>query len=124
MTCVDHDGNDVVLTVLEFGDRLEFLANDSKAKDRDAQTLRLLKTMRDYLNACDLDRGRMVIELGPCEWDPTVGAASSVAHGCPNKATLSLGSDGSWHVCGSCAALPRFRKYRVRVRLDRPRTDK
>lgn len=50
----DHDGQDVVVQVLELSDRVEFLALHSKAKDRDRQMLRALKKLRDYLNTCGL----------------------------------------------------------------------
>jgi hypothetical protein len=60
-----------------------------------------------------------------CEWDPErrQGAIelpeSGLRFGCPNRAELSLGRDGMWHVCRSCAALPEFSRFRVRAELSK-----
>lgn len=51
-----------------------------------------------------------------CEWNPkaSVAAIEPPADGdCPNVATVSLGN-GEWHLCASCAGLPRFRRFRRR----------
>jgi hypothetical protein len=53
-----------------------------------------------------------------CEWDPVRDSAAEEADGCPNEATLSVGADGNWHLCESCAALPEFDCFRKRVPLD------
>lgn len=62
-----------------------------------------------------------------CEWDPVREAPSdyidcgdTVEHrGCDNSATLSVGVRKNWHLCESCAAKPRFKRYRKRVSLRR-----
>jgi hypothetical protein len=53
-----------------------------------------------------------------CEWDPDRDSAAEESDGCRNEATLSVGADGNWHLCESCAALPAFDRYRKRVPLD------
>lgn len=54
-----------------------------------------------------------------CEWDPVrnepAGAVATAECGCRNKATVRVGAKGEWHLCASCARLPRFNKYKVRV---------
>jgi hypothetical protein len=53
---------------------------------------------------------RAAEEEGLCE--------AKVICGCPNEATLSVGSGkNNWHLCESCAAMPEFRRYRRRVPL-------
>jgi hypothetical protein len=62
-----------------------------------------------------------------CEWDPVRGEPANyfdhgewVEHlGCDNQSTLSVGANGKWHLCESCAALPEFKRYRKRVSLKR-----
>jgi len=55
-----------------------------------------------------------VVEV--CEWWPERDApATSVSgEGCANPATVSVGTRESWHLCGACAALPRFRRMKRR----------
>ena len=61
-----------------------------------------------------------------CEWDPITQTPANNEHGCPNVATVSLGSGRKnpkmgeyicWHLCESCAALPRFKRFRKRGKL-------
>jgi len=55
-----------------------------------------------------------------CEWNPKFGGPSSdpIAWGdCENQATVCLGRTTSWHLCDSCAALPEFKRFKVRVAL-------
>jgi len=56
-------------------------------------------------------------QMSDCEWDPMLGEPAKVGRGCPNKAALSVGAHGEWHLCRSCAALPRFKRYKVRKPL-------
>lgn len=59
-----------------------------------------------------------------CEWDPERNQLALEATcrdgrlrlGCPNEATVSVGHNGIWlwHLCKSCAALPRFKRFKVR----------
>lgn len=60
-----------------------------------------------------------MIEL--CEWWPVGDRSATGRPGerCPNPATLSVGTKNNWHVCDSCAALPRFKRLRRRVPLRR-----
>lgn len=56
-----------------------------------------------------------------CEWNPifhTPAADDTADSNCPNYATLSVGASGQWHLCDSCAALPAFKRFRRRVRLE------
>jgi len=62
--------------------------------------------------------------MGDCEWAPIADRASfggDDAYACPNQAELSVGSDGRWHLCSSCAALPRFSRFRSRKPLRKPK---
>jgi len=54
-----------------------------------------------------------------CEWDPVNNrAAGTSGHfGCLNDAVWSIGAKGDWHLCASCARLPRFARYTVRKPL-------
>lgn len=57
-----------------------------------------------------------------CEFNPVANNASyggAMEGDCENEATVCLGTNPSWHVCDSCAALPRFSRYRRRVPLRR-----
>lgn len=53
----------------------------------------------------------------PCEWNPDENRAAVTGDKCHGDAELSVGADGKWHLCRSCAALPRFKKFRRRVPL-------
>ncbi len=59
--------------------------------------------------------------MAKCEWDPVNDRlaqilAPDVEIGCKNTATVSVGG-GAYHLCASCADLPRFKRYRSRVEL-------
>jgi len=54
------------------------------------------------------------VEAEACEWDPDTGEAAVVGGGCKNPATVVLGAVGEWHLCESCAALPVFKRFKVR----------
>ena len=56
----------------------------------------------------------------PCEWNPIAKTAASamslvVPGDCPNEAAFVVGADGQWRLCASCAALPEFKRFRVRT---------
>lgn len=54
--------------------------------------------------------------LDPCDWDPEHDdLAYSDGAGCPNEAVWSVGSKTNYHLCDSCARLPRFKAFRKRV---------
>jgi hypothetical protein len=56
----------------------------------------------------------------PCEYNPVTRGPSCIPPlpgDCKNDATLMIGAKGEWHICASCAALPEFKKYRVRRAL-------
>ena len=63
--------------------------------------------------------------LDPCEWDPVRGQRNagdlhkdgtwSCMQGCRNRADVIVGARAQWRLCESCAALPRFRRYRIRT---------
>jgi hypothetical protein len=52
--------------------------------------------------------------LNPCEWDPVRGLPATDEEPAHAEATVSVGADGTWHLCDACAALPRFKGYRSR----------
>ena len=54
-----------------------------------------------------------------CEWNPRADLPAAAGDEPHADATVSLG-DGDWHLCASCAALPRFKHFRVRRPLTRP----
>lgn len=55
-----------------------------------------------------------------CEWNPRRDCAALVGDGCQNEATLSVGrGKDNWHLCESCANLPRFARKKHRVPLRR-----
>lgn len=52
----------------------------------------------------------------PCEWNPDRNKPlywdkHRQSHA---EAEVVVGADGQWHLCASCAALPRFKRYRRR----------
>lgn len=49
-----------------------------------------------------------------CWWWPERDAPATGVdgQGCNNTAVLSIGARENWHLCESCAALPRFRRMR------------
>ena len=54
----------------------------------------------------------------PCEWNPTANrmAYEGEEHA---QADLVVGVDGQWRLCAACAALPRFKRFRVRRPVKR-----
>lgn len=50
---------------------------------------------------------------------PTKSLCENEAMGCNNEATVSVGHEGKWHLCDRCAALPHFKRYRVRKPLKK-----
>jgi hypothetical protein len=64
-----------------------------------------------------------ILEL--CEWNPLRDEPAAeqrlngetLRWGCDNLATLSVGLSNNWHLCESCAALPRFMRLRRREPL-------
>lgn len=70
---------------------------------------------------------------GFCEWDPgndrpAQGVPTDRVSwytdytGCDRKAVLIVGGGGKWRLCGLCAALPRFKRFRKRVQIIRIET--
>jgi hypothetical protein len=57
----------------------------------------------------------------PCEWNPTEDRPATAEDTVHAPATVVLGMDGCWHLCESCAALPRFARFRRRTTLRRPK---
>jgi hypothetical protein len=56
----------------------------------------------------------------PCEWNPAEDRPAREGDKPHADATVSLGADGEWHVCASCAALPVFARFKVRKQMRRP----
>jgi hypothetical protein len=56
-----------------------------------------------------------------CEWSPGDNrpAWTIDRHHRETPATIIVGADGQWRLCDACAALPRFRRYRTRKKIDR-----
>ncbi len=55
-----------------------------------------------------------------CEWNPTTSEPAKQGDPPHAEAVVSVGADGRWHLCESCAALPKFKRLRVRKPLGRP----
>jgi hypothetical protein len=56
----------------------------------------------------------------PCEWHPGEARPARADDAPHADATVSLGDNGEWHLCETCAALPGFAACRVRKPLRRP----
>lgn len=54
-----------------------------------------------------------------CEWDPDSDRLATVDEGCGNDAVVSVGADGQFHLCESCAGLPVFNRYRRLVAIPK-----
>jgi hypothetical protein len=58
-----------------------------------------------------------------CEWAPKFNEPAKIDAGmhlgCQNEATLSVGRGKNWHLCASCAELPRFKRMTARTPLNR-----
>jgi hypothetical protein len=54
-----------------------------------------------------------------CEWNPTAGRAALSGDPSHGEAIVCVGAKGLWHLCATCAALPRFNIYRTRKPLPR-----
>jgi hypothetical protein len=60
-----------------------------------------------------------------CEWDPEENQPARYipdteqSWGCPNDAALIVGANGQWRLCESCAALPKFNRFRRRKPIRR-----
>lgn len=59
-------------------------------------------------------------QADPCEWCPAADRPAHVSDQPHGDATVSLGEEGDWHLCESCAALPQFARFTVRKPLRRP----
>ena len=52
-----------------------------------------------------------------CEWNPELNVPAQFSDE-RHAATLSVGvGKNNWHLCARCAAMPRFKRYRVRKQL-------
>lgn len=60
--------------------------------------------------------------MAECEWDPDKEEAALTTTPSHAEATVSVGKNGDWHLCASCAARPFFKKFKVRRALRRPAT--
>lgn len=57
-----------------------------------------------------------------CEWNPTLNEPALCSRhvrptDCTNKAEWAMGRMGDWHLCYSCAALPAFKRFKMRTNL-------
>jgi len=65
--------------------------------------------------------------MNKCEWNPEANESACATYdsnnyvenhyGCQNEATIMVGANGQWHLCESCAKLPKFKRFRVRKPL-------
>jgi hypothetical protein len=66
--------------------------------------------------------GLQLIEIkDPCQWNPEIndlnkGFMSGWEHHV--KATWIIGANGKWRLCDGCAALPKFKRFTVRKRIE------
>ena len=54
----------------------------------------------------------------PCEWDPEHDHPAFAHEHAHASAVFVLGR-GAWRLCASCAALPRFLRYKLRRPIER-----
>lgn len=54
-----------------------------------------------------------------CDWNPKYSVVSGVTSdgACKNPAEISIGRYGIYHLCESCAKLPKFKRFKVRHSL-------
>lgn len=60
-----------------------------------------------------------------CEWNPGADRAASSdsdEHYRTTAAEVIVGANGQWRLCASCAALPQFKRFRVRRKIEPPRS--
>lgn len=57
--------------------------------------------------------------MADCEWNPVADREAFVGDPPHGQATVMVGTDGKYHLCESCARLPRFARFRVRRPLGR-----
>lgn len=58
--------------------------------------------------------------MSACEWNPLEDRPALDTDRFHATATVSVGHDGRWHLCGDCAALPRFNRFTARRSLREP----
>lgn len=62
--------------------------------------------------------GWTTYEISRCGYLPDVGErAENPGGGCQNTATVILGYRDEYYLCGECAALPRFKRFKYRREL-------
>lgn len=56
-----------------------------------------------------------------CEWNPSRDgeAWEGDAHFWANRATVLVGANGNYRLCASCAALPRFQRFKHRAIVEK-----
>lgn len=59
------------------------------------------------------------VRRNPCEWDPRTEQAALSTLSAHDVATVTVGANGRWRLCDSCAALPIFKRFRWRRRIRR-----
>ena len=61
--------------------------------------------------------------MSGCEWNPATNepAYETDEHTRTTPAVVSVGRNGDWHLCASCAALPRFKRFTSRSPVLRAR---
>lgn len=52
-----------------------------------------------------------------CEWEPKHGRPAHLDDEHHGDATVSVGADGQWHLCKSCAQLPQFKRFTTRKEI-------
>ena len=70
----------------------------------------------------DRDYARMKRGFETCEYNAKEKRGSytgSDPGACDRIARVNVGSDGKWHLCEQCAALPEFKRFRSREPLIR-----
>lgn len=98
--------------------RAAVYATARKVANRRQRSVRIYANTGDGWRQVDI-----VTEPGKelCEWWPEKGepATGVPGEGCTNEATLSIGASAktNYHLCDSCADLPKFRRMARRGRL-------
>lgn len=61
--------------------------------------------------------GRALVNA--CEWNPLMSRPAYIHEGAHARATVCVGAEDAWHLCASCAELPKFKRYTVRRPIQR-----
>lgn len=77
--------------------------------------------MKQMFHVSNLTLDRLKAGLETCEYNPSEMRAAysdDDPGACMRVAEWCVGARGEWHLCGHCAELPEFKRFRRRDRLS------